>query len=165
MNMIVKYFSFACLLFFCGCYSFKGISIPPEINTFYVENFVTSAANAPLEIDVQFSEALRTKIRTESKLKLRDIEPDITFGGEITGYDVIAESPQEGNTVALNKLQISVLVKYTNNKNEKDKSTKSYSFFRTFPGDQDLQSVQAALNKDIINQLTERIFNETFTTW
>jgi Lipopolysaccharide-assembly len=154
-----------CLLVFNGCYSFKGISIPPEINTFYVINFKNEAPNAPVEADIQFSEALRTKIRNESKLKLKEVDPDVTFEGEITRYEVLAESPQEGNTVALNKLVIDVKVRYTNNRNEKDKYDRIFSFFRTFPGDQDLQSVQEALNKDIFNQLTERIFNDTFTTW
>ncbi len=156
---------FLSLLMAAGCYSFKGISIPPDINTFYVVNFTNNAPNAPVEADIQFSEALRTKIRNESKLKLRDVDPDITFEGEITRYEVLAESPQEGNTVALNKLIIDVKVRYTNNRNEKDKYDRIFSFFRTFPGDQDLQTVQASLNKDIFNQLTERIFNDTFTTW
>ncbi|MBK8700063.1 MAG: LptE family protein [Saprospiraceae bacterium] len=149
-----------------GCYiGFKGISIPPEINTFFVENFETRAFNAPVEADVQFSEALRTKIRNESKLKLKADDPDVSFSGEITRYDVTAEAPREGNTVALNKLEITVLINYTNHRSEKDKYSRSYSFFRTFPGDQDLQSVQDALLKDIFNQLTEKIFNETFASW
>ena len=48
---------------------------------------------------------------------------------------------------------------------EKENYSRSYSFFRTFEADQDLQSVQEELNKDIINQLTEKIFNETFASW
>jgi hypothetical protein len=152
-------------IFINSCYSFKGISIPPELSTFYIENFDNNAANAPVEIDVQFSEAMRTKIRNESRLKLKDVDPDITFEGEIIRYDITTEAPQEGNTVALNKLEIAVQVRYINNRNEKDKYSRQFSFFRTFPGDQDLQSIQENLNKDIINQLTEKIFNETFTSW
>ncbi|MBK7007373.1 MAG: LptE family protein [Saprospiraceae bacterium] len=121
--------------------------------------------NAPVEIDVQFSEAMRTKIRNESRLKLRETDPDVVFSGQITGYRVTAEAPKEGNTVALNKLEIVVQVQYTNHKNEKENYSRSYSFFRTFEADQDLQTVQEALNKDIINQLTEKIFNETFASW
>ena len=148
-----------------GCYSFKGITIPAEINTYYVENFNLSTANAPVEIDIQFSEALRTKVRTESKLKLTDTDPDVSFAGQITGYQITSEAPREGNTVALNKLEITVQVQYTNHINEKESYSRSYSFFRTFPADQDLQSVQESLNSDIIKQLTEKIFNETFASW
>jgi hypothetical protein len=161
----MKYIFFLSIAFLSSCYSFKGISIPNEINTYYVQNFENRAPNAPVEADVQFSEALRNKIRNESKLKLRDIDADITFEGEIVRYDVLSEAPVEGNTIALNKLIIDVQVRYINNRNEKDKYDRVFSFFRTFPGDQDLQTVQAALNKDIFDQLTERIFNDTFTTW
>lgn len=149
----------------CFCYSFKGISIPPDINTFYVGNFKNKTVAAPVDIEVQFSETLRSKIRNESRLKYQEQEPDILFEGDVVGFNISAEAPQEGNTVALNKLDISVSVKYTNSKNEKLNYTKSFNFFQTYPGDQDLSSVQDDLIKKIFNQLVERIFNDTFTTW
>jgi len=148
-----------------GCYSFKGVTIPADVNTYYVENFNLSAPNAPVEIDIQFSESLRTKVRTESRLKLTDTDPDVVFAGQITGYQITSEAPREGNTVALNKLDITVQVQFTNHRNEKESYSRSFSFFRTFPADQDLQAVQESLNRDIIKQLTEKIFNETFASW
>jgi hypothetical protein len=148
-----------------SCYSFKGISIAPDINTFYIKDFQNKSPNAPVSVDFEFSEALRSKIRSESKLKLNDVNPDVTFEGEIVRYDVTAEAPQEGNTVFLNKLEMAVQVKYTNSKNEKENYERVYSFFRTFPGDQDLQAVQNNLNKELYKQITENIFNETFTAW
>lgn len=30
-----------------GCYSFKGISIEPDVNTYYVGNFKNNAVNSP----------------------------------------------------------------------------------------------------------------------
>lgn len=152
-------------ILFTSCYTFKGISISPDINTYFVGNFDHRAINAPADVHVLFGEALRNKIRNESRLKLSDENADIVFEGEVNRYDVLAEAPIEGNTVALNKLEIGVQIKYTNAKNEKESYTKTFSFFRTFPGDQDLQSVQDALIKDIFEQLTEKIFNETFTSW
>ncbi len=148
-----------------ACYSFKGVTIPADVNTYYVENFNLSAPNAPVEIDIQFSESLRTKVRTESRLKLTDTDPDVVFAGQITGYQITSEAPREGNTVALNKLDITVQVQFTNHRNEKESYSRSFSFFRTFPADQDLQAVQESLNRDIIKQLTEKIFNETFASW
>lgn len=148
-----------------GCYSFKGVTIPNDVNTYYVENFNLSAPNAPVEVDVQFTEALRTKVRTESKLKLKDVDPDLVFGGQITGYTLTSEAPKEGNTVALNKLEIIVQVQFTNHRDEKASYSRPFSFFRTFPADQDFQSVQESLNADIIKQLVERVFNDTFASW
>ena len=149
----------------CVCYSFKGISIPPEITTFYVSDFKNKTLAAPTDIEVRFAEALRSKIRNESRLKYQEIDPDILFSGDVVSYNIIAEAPQEGNTVALNKLEITVNVVYENNKDEKANYTKNFSFFQTYPGDEDLTNVQDDLITRIFAQITERIFNDTFTTW
>ena len=65
-------------IFYSGCYGFKGISIPPDISTFQVEDFENSAPNAPAAIDQTFSEALKSKIRNESRLRLESNNPDIS---------------------------------------------------------------------------------------
>lgn len=155
------------ILYMCltGCYSFKGISIPPEINTYYVKNFGNRAFGAPVDIEVKFSEALRNKIRNESRLKFQETDPDVEFSGEVTNFVVSAEAPVAGNTVALNKLDISVLVKYTDTKNDKNNYERNFSFFETFASDLDLQTVQDRLIKNIFDQIVERIFNDTYTTW
>lgn len=148
-----------------SCYSFKGISIPPDIKTFQVETFSVRAINAPANIEVQFSEALRNKILVESRLKQDNNNPDIVFSGELNRYDISAEAPKEGNIVALNKLEISVKVDYQNNKDEKDKWSKTFSFFQTYDSSLDLQLVENQLIRVIFEQLTERIFNDAFTKW
>jgi hypothetical protein len=153
------------LISFSGCYSFKGISIPTEINTFFVQNFNNQAFGSPVDIEVRFSEALRSKIRNESRLKLQETDPDVEFSGAVTSFVVSAEAPVAGNTVALNKLDIYVNVKYTDKRNDKNSYQRSFNFFETFASDQDLQSVQDRLIKRIFDQIVERIFNDTYTTW
>lgn len=147
------------------CYSFKGISIPPDINTFAVEEFNQTTLNAPVNIEVTFAEKLREKVRTESKLRQDTENPDVTFSGSITQYVVTAEAPEEGSTVSLNKLSIGVQIIYKNSKNDKEDYSKSFSFFETFDATQDLQIVEDELIDRIFDQITERIFNDTFTTW
>ena len=150
-----------------GCYGFKGISIPPDINTFYVENFENRASNAPANIDQVFSEALRTKIRNESKLQLTNTaeEADIIFNGNISRFQVTSEAPQEGNTVAFNKLTIAVQVEYINAKDEEENWEKSFSFFRDFDANADFQAEQDGYIEEIFDQITENLFNEAFTDW
>ena len=148
-----------------SCYSFKGISIPPDVNTYYVENFRNAAPQAPGDINQRFSEALRAKIRNESRLTYNEQKPDIEFSGEINGFRLTPEAPQAGNTVALNKLEISVSVTFTNNKDEAKNWKKTFSFFRTFESDKDFVSIQDNLISEIFRQLNENIFNESFTGW
>ena len=52
-----------------SCYTFKGISISPDINTYFVGNFDHRALNAPADIHVLFGEALRNKIRKLDRSK------------------------------------------------------------------------------------------------
>ena len=148
-----------------SCYSFKGISIPGNIETFTVIDFINVEPDAPLDIEISFSEALRSKIRNESRLRQTDLDPDIQFEGEVNLFRVDAEAPKEGNTVDLNKLTIGVSVTYVNNKDEEDTWTKKFSNFRTFSSANDLVDVQDDLIDEIFEQITESVFNEAFTDW
>ena len=161
IKIIVLVFS-TCL---SGCYGFKGISIPPDISTFQVEDFENSAPNAPAAIDQTFSEALKSKIRNESRLRLVSNNPDIIFKGSVNRYRITSESPQEGNTVAFNKLTIGVQVEYTSTKNEDDNWKQSFSFYIDFDSNADFQSQQDAFIEEIFKQITEDVFNKSFTNW
>jgi hypothetical protein len=149
-----------------SCYSFKGITIPSDVNTYFVDNFQNNALGAPGDINQRFSEALRAKIRNESRLSYNEQNPDIEFSGNIVRFTITPEAPQAGNTVALNKLEIAVAVDYVNNKDEsKNWKAKQFTFFRTFGSDQDFISIQDGLIDEIFKQLMENIFNEAFTGW
>jgi hypothetical protein len=163
--MPLKYILYLVVLLNVSCYSFKGISIPPEISTFYVNNFDNRALEAPSDLDVRFSEALRAKIRNESRLKYNETSPDIEFAGEITNYAISSEAPTNDNTVALNRLDITINLRYTNNLNEKENWNKPYTMFATFDSNSDFNVVQDQKIKEIFDAMTEKIFNESFTNW
>ena len=148
-----------------SCYSLKGISIDPSVNTYYVENFIKIDDTAPIDIEVTFAELLRANVRTESRLRYTETEPDVTFSGSITSFNVSAEAPSNNTTVDLNKLTISVQVKYASSKNEKDGWNKNYSQFRTYSSATDLQTIQDELIREIFNQITESVFNDAFANW
>lgn len=156
-----------CVILLTGCYSFKGISIPPEVNSYYVKGFILKANNAPANVDQRFSEALREKVRNESRLIYNDTDPDIEFSGSITSYRIQGNAPQEGNTVALNKLTIGVSVTYGNYRGDSkaDKWTENFSFFKDFDATLDLNSVEDEFIDEIFEQLVENIFNKAFTNW
>lgn len=156
---------FAVGLMFAGCYSLKSASIPSELNTFYVDNFKLTARNALPTMSQLFSEALRNKILNESRLQLVEINPDISFSGEITSFRVSSVAPEAGQTAAFNRLEIGVNVDFENSKNKKQSWTKRFSFFEDFDRSENLVNVQEDLILNINNQLVEDIFNAAFTTW
>jgi hypothetical protein len=150
-----------------GCYTFKGISIPPNVNTFFVQNFEMVASSAPPTMAVNFTERLKDKVRNETRLSLRSTEPDVEFSGKIEDFRVVPIAPQPGQVVARNQLKIRISVLYTDNKNESKtwKESKPFEFFAEFGTDQDLLSIQDRLIRQIFDQLLEDIFNATFNDW
>jgi len=148
-----------------ACYSFKGISIPPEVDTYYISTFESRAGNAPAGIAQLFSESLKDKIRNGSRLKFTEDTPDIEFDGAITSYSVRSMAPTEDNETAFNRLNISISVNFTNTLDEEEDWTKTFSWFQDFTNDQDLTANQDDFIDNIFEQLTEDVFNQAFTNW
>ncbi len=149
-----------------ACYSFKGVTIDPNVNTFYVAPFdVTTEKNFPATLSNTFSERLKDKIRQESRLNYNDENPDIEFSGAITNYEASFEAPQPNETTAFNRLTIEVTVEYLNHKKDDEKKTMSRKAFRDYPTTDNLISVQDDLIAQINNDLVEEIFNWAFNDW
>lgn len=148
-----------------GCYSFKGISIPPDVNTFYVDLFEDQSQASIPTLPRDFTEQLKDKIRRETRLVYNDDEPDIEFRGAIVGFVVQAEAPKANQQIGFNKLTVTVRVEFINHKNEKANWKQQFSYDEFFDPAQNLLDVQdqllATINKDLIDQ----IFNRAFTNW
>lgn len=155
------------LLLFSGCYSLKGISIDQRVNTFFVRLFETTALNAPPTLGLDFTERLKDKIRSETRLQLKTEAADVEFSGRILDYRVVPVAPKPGETVALNQLVIVVQVTAENMKEEKIDWPKerSFSHFAEFSSQTDLLTVQDQLIRQISEQLFEDIFNYFFNNW
>lgn len=152
---------------FWGCYTLNGISIDPEVKSFRVVNFENAASNAPPTLAIDFTERLKDKVRSETRLVLNAEEPDVEFSGKITDFRVVPVAPKPGETVALNRLEIRISVGYTNLLNESKgwQSDRSFSHFAEFANDVDLLSVQDQLVEQIGTQLLEDLFNAAFNNW
>jgi len=148
-----------------SCYSFKGISIDPSISTFYVTIFDNLSNDAPPTLGQDFTEVLRDKIRNESRLNLKEVDPDIDFTGAVSSFRVSAEAPEPGETTSFNRLTITVSVDYVNNRDDENKWKRSFSYFANFDANQNLLDVQDQLINTINDQIVEDIFNFAFTDW
>lgn len=161
-------FSLLIMFAFSGCYSFKGISIDPNIKTFFVQNFENIAPNAPPTLAVDFTERLKDKVRTETPLILKSEDPDAEFTGKVVDFRVVPVAPKPGEFVALNRLEIRFSISYTVNKEGIQgswPSEKTFSHFAEFSNETDLLTVQDQLITDISRQLLEDIFNAAFNNW
>ncbi len=159
------------LVLFSGCsYKFNGTSMPPEMKTVSIPFFENNAALVDPSLGQQLTESFKNRIRTQSKLTISMSDAHGKFEGNITDYDIKPISIQDNkNPIAgANRLTITVTVKYTNTLKgfEKQSFNQPFSAFTDFSlAGQSLSAQQAALNKKVIDQLTENIFNRAFAQW
>lgn len=150
------------------CYSFKGISIDPDVRTFFIQNFETQTSNAPPTLALEFTEKLKDKIRLESRLNLKNTDSDVEFTGKVTEYRVVPVAPKPGEVVALNRLEVGVSVQFVHNKNEKKSwpVPRTFRHFAEFDNTEDLLNVQdQLLTRTIFPQILDDIFNAAFNDW
>lgn len=139
-------FLFVLVLFLTGCYSFKGFSIDPTLETFRVDNFEVDplASIAPPTAGIDFAQQLQDKIRGETRLKFKSEEPDIVFSGRIREFQVRAVAPLPGELSGANQLVISIVVDYTDNKNDQNNWQSSWTQFAEFDSNTDLLQCKAS---------------------
>ncbi len=148
-----------------SCYSFKGISIPPEVSTFAIDPVIDQSFNAPATYPIDFSEAMITKIRKESRLSLNNQNPDVIFKCKVTQFLVNSQAPQPGVVSAINRLNVTIEVEYDSKIDDKQDWKSSFTRYQDFGADQNFSSVQQKLITDINLILVDDIFNKAFTNW
>lgn len=147
-------------------YNFTGGSIPPEMKTVTVQFFENNAQIVVPYLSTQFTEALKDRIRNQSSLSVVRTEGHATFEGRISDYSITPTGIQGNARAGLNRLTITINVKYTNVIKTKDSFEQSFSVSREFSSaSASIQSQEPLLIRDITRQLTEDIFNRSFANW
>ena len=150
----------------CGIYSFSGTSIQPEVKTVTINYFEYKALKVNPSLSNQMTEAMQDKFLKLTKLEQVEMEGDHEIIGSITGYDVKATAVTANESVAQNRLTVTVKVSFVNRKFPEDNfDDKSFSAYQDFDAMQSLESVEATLCEDIVEQLCEDIFNATVAQW
>ena len=148
----------------CGIYSFSGASIPAEAKTVSVAYFPNHAQLVNPLLSDNFTNALRDAMTNQTTLDMVETGGDIAFEGEITDYKT-NPAAITGQTAAMNRLTITVTVRFSNRLDESKDFEQSFSRYEDYPSDQDLTSVQEALTTTIVEQLVEDIFNKALVNW
>ena len=146
-------------------YSFTGANISPAVKTFSVYYFPNRARLVNPTLSQSFTEALREKLQRQTPLNELEEDGDLIFEGQITGYEVRPMSIQKEDMAALNRLTVSIRVKYTNNIDPDQSIEQTFSAFEDFDATSSLSAVEDGLVPEIITKLTEDIFNATLANW
>ncbi len=153
----------------CKIYSFKDVSIPPEIKSIRI-GFIENRARF---VDPQLSPVLtdRFKQKISSQTKLVQIQTDNV------DYDVVAyvsdynvtTAGVTNQTASINRLTVSVHMALKNRLNDQKLGTPDFEtdISRNFdyPGTQTLTEAQPSLTPQIVQQMADDMFNRLFSNW
>lgn len=145
--------------------TFRGSSVPENVRTASVQHFDNRAPLVNPLLSQNFTESLKRRITTESRLNISSNVGDVDFSGEITGYNIRPMAIQADAISAETRLTITVRVRFRNFRDPRTNWESSFSAYRDFPSDLNLASVEAEIVEDIIDQLTQNIFNRAFSDW
>jgi outer membrane lipopolysaccharide assembly protein LptE/RlpB len=149
----------------CGFYSFTSASLPPEVKTISVQYFPNKASMVQPLLSKNITEALQDKFRSESRLSVTQRNGDLSLEGEITGYDTQPIAIQGNQIAAMNRLTVTVNVRFRNRFDEKANYESSFSRYRDYASSKSLSSAESSLLPVMIEELVQDIYNKSVANW
>ena len=150
----------------CGIYTFTGGQFSGA-KTFSVSYFKPQAGLATPLFAQRFTESMKDLLLAQSPLKLSENDGDLIYSGIITEYSTSPVAIQSGaaETASLNRLTITVKVKYENMIEPDLSFERTFTKFADFDANQDLFSIEESLWSLINDQLTQEIYNASLGNW
>lgn len=166
-NYFIRLMLLLPVLFLTGCkiYSFSGASISPEVKTVSIDNFQNRASIVQPSLSQVFTEKLREKFISQTSLTQVTSNGDMQFEGFISDYNTQPTAIQGNEQAALNRLTITVNIKFVNNKDEKQGFESTFTRFTDFDSRKNLSSIEPELINEVCNQLVDDIFNKAVINW
>lgn len=149
----------------CGVYSFTGASIPPEAKTISVSYFVNNAQYVEPTLSQSLTDALRDRFQSQTNLTFIAEDGDLQLEGSITDYSTKPMAIQGNETAALNRLSVTIKVKFTNSIDATKDYETSFTRFEDYSSNQDLSAVKDQLIPLINEALVDDIFNKAVVNW
>ncbi len=150
----------------CVSYTFNGSAIDYNVyRTISVSQFPIRAALVYPPLQQTFETELADYISRNTRLITADPPADLQIEGEITGYTLTPQAVTEDAYASQTRLTITVRVKYTDTKNDKNSIDQSFSAYRDFDASMMLTDVQDDLCQQISKELVDLIFNATLGNW
>lgn len=163
----ILHFSFLVSLTACsGGYSFTGASIPPGAKTISIATFPNYAATVNPQLSQKLTDELMQMFSSQTPLNVMTTDDgDLQLEGEITGYDTRAAALSSADEVSMNRLTITIKVRFTNTVDPDASFEQSFSRYRDYAASRDFSSVESSLVSEIVTELCEDVFNKSVVNW
>lgn len=146
-------------------YSFTGASISPAVKSISVSYLPNNALLVQPTLSRKLTEAIRDKFTSQSNLSLVSSNGDLNIEGEITGYTTEPVAITGEQTAALQRLKITVNIRFTNKQDPKQDFETSFSRFQDYNSTRRLSEVEESLIDLINEELAQDIFNKAVVNW
>ena len=146
--------------------SLTGGNVDPRAKTVYVQTFRNNATLVNPALSDAFTSALKDRIQGQTPLTIIDTQNgDYKIEGEIIGYSINPVAIQGDETAAMNRLTITVNVRFSNTFDDTQNFEQSFSRYVDYSSSQNFTSIESSLVQSINDALTEDIFNKAFVNW
>ncbi len=147
----------------CGIYSFTGASTAAKSIT--IKFFPNKAELVNPTLSQVFTDALKDKFVSETTMDLVSENGELILEGEISSYSTQPIAIQGNETAALNRLSVTVNVKFTNLVEESQNFETSFTRYEDYESSKSLSEVEDGLINSITEALVEDIFNKSVVNW
>lgn len=158
----------AAVLVLGGCsggYSFTGASIPLGANTISVATFPNYASTVNPQLSQKLTEELRNLYSSQTRLNVVNGDADMEVSGEIVAYTTKAAALSSSDEVSMNRLTITIKVRFVNNVDPEANFETSFSRYRDYNASLNFSSVENSLMAEIVTELCEDVFNKSVVNW
>jgi hypothetical protein len=158
-------FAFLFTISSCKYYNFTGTG-KIDANTFQVNYFQNNAPLIEPGIERTFTLELQEIIQNQTNLNLVSQGGDLLYEGEIVDYRIAPMTATADQRAAQNRLTVTVMVRFSNNKKEEDNFEKRFSFFHDYPANEQMAGSRLTIALDeIFERITQDVFNESLAKW
>ncbi len=147
----------------CVTYSFTGAPITAK--SISIDYFPNKASLINSALSQDFTDAMRDKFVNQTKLELLEQNAELEIEGEIVDYHTTAVAIQGNETAALNRLTISVNVRYTNTLNDEESFEQKFTGFEDYDASRNFSDVESELVSTILERMVQDIFNKALVNW
>ena len=92
-------------------------------------------------------------------------DADLQISGEITSYTTRAAALSANDDVSMNRLTITIKVKFVNNCDPDANFEQSFSRYRDYNAQLNFSSVESTLMGEIVSELCDDVFNKSVVNW
>lgn len=148
-----------------SCYSFKDVSIPPEVKTVKIHYIENKARIVNPQLSQRLTDKLRQKIVNQTRLsQTNSDDAHYDVSGQITDY-YVTTSGISNQQAASNRLNVTVHLVFKNRLDSKKDFEADLTRNFDFSASKSLSAAEAELTDLVVQNMTDEIFNRIFSNW